>query len=439
MAGELTGDATGDAGDDAAGDGGLSGSEVLAVLERQTAVMEELASGAPLADVLDSIVRSLEALMADGRCSVLLLDDEGLLRHGAAPTLPTAWSTAIDGLAPGPLAGSCGTAAHLDEAVIAVDVTTDGRWVDFRDLALEHGLRACWSTPIRCRSIVVGTFAVYHGAPYAPDRHDRELVRRFTHLASLAVDHERAALAREARHEAEVARRSAERANLAKTGFVTALSHEVRTPLQAITGLTESLRTLDLTPDQRGDALRRIGDAAAHLLSIVDDVLDLARVEAGAIPIELADVDLGEAVAASIDLVRPLADAASLSIATDGPSATVRADPRRLAQVVVNLLANSVRFSPAGAAIRVDTDVDPVAGVARVHVVDRGPGIPSDLLDRLFVPFDRLGADAGREGGAGLGLVLARRLAEAMRATLEVTSAVGEGTHATVTLGLAAR
>lgn len=411
----------------------LSGDEVTAVLDRQTAVMEALASGAPLPAVLDAVVGALEELMPASRCSILLLDDAGLLRHGSAPALPTDYSAAIDGLAPGPFAGSCGTAVHLGAPVIAVDVATDPRWEQFRALAARHGLRACWSSPIRCRGQVVGTFAVYHDAPYEPAPRDEELVRRFTHLASLAVDYDQASREREARHTAELARQSAERANLAKSQFVTALSHELRTPLQAITGFTENLQTLDLSPERRRDALDRIGQASAHILAIVDDVLDLARVEAGAMPIDLTDVDVTAVIAASIDLIQPLADRRGVVVVASGPVATVRADRRRLQQVLLNLVANAVRFSPSGSTVRIESDATGPTHV-RIHVRDQGPGIPKELLARLFVPFDRLGADAGREGGAGLGLVLARRLTEAMGGTLELDSVVGRGTHVTVSL-----
>lgn len=410
----------------------LTGDEVTAILDRQTAVMEKMASGAALPDVLDSIVVALEDLMPRSRCSILLLDDAGTLRHGSAPTLPVEYSAAIDGLVPGAAAGSCGTAVHLGEPVIAVDVATDTRWEQYRQLAARHGLRACWSSPIRSRSLVVGTFAVYRDAPYEPDDRDRELVRRFSHLASLAVEHDRASREREARHAAELARQVAERANHAKSQFVTALSHELRTPLQSITSFTENLQTLDLLPEQRRGALERISVAAAHILSIVDDVLDLARVEAGAMPIELQDVDVEDQIAASLDLIEPLAERRAIEIERDGPSGVVRADPRRLRQVVLNLLSNAVRFSPPDSRISVRTE--PEGAVVRIRVVDEGAGIPADLMARLFVPFDRLGAEAGREGGAGLGLVLARRLTEAMGGTLELQSVVGAGTTAVVTL-----
>lgn len=410
----------------------LTGDEVTAVLDRQTSVMEQLASGDTLSSVLDSIVVALEELIPGSRCSILLLDEHGVLRHGAAPNLPADYSAAIDGLAPGPSAGSCGTAVHLNEPVIVSDVSTDPRWLDFRSLALEHGIGACWSSPIRSRSQIVGTFAVYDGAAHEPDDRERELVRRFTHLASIAVDHDRSANETEARHQADLARQSAERANHAKSQFVTSLSHELRTPLQSITGFAENLKTLELSPEQRHKALDGISGAAAHILSIVDDVLDLARVEAGAMPIQMERLDAREVVTAAADLVQPLAAKRSIAVVCTGPALDVQADRRRLRQVILNLLSNALRFSPADTTVCVSTAVS--AGQRIINVVDEGPGIPADLLERLFVPFDRLGAEAGREGGAGLGLVLARRLTEAMGGTLQLDSTVGVGTQVTVTL-----
>jgi signal transduction histidine kinase len=204
----------------------------------------------------------------------------------------------------------------------------------------------------------------------------------------------------------------------------------LRTPLQAITGFTENRQTLDLSSDQRRVALERIGRASAHILSIVDDVLDLARVEAGAMPIALSDIEAYDVIADSLALLEPLAQQRNVIVERTGPMVTVRADRRRMQQVVLNLAANAIRFSPPDSTVRVATES--ANGSAAIHIIDQGPGIPRELLARLFVPFDRLGADAGREGGAGLGLVLARRLTEAMGGTLELSSVVGEGTHIAV-------
>jgi len=410
----------------------LSGHEAAAVLDRQAIVMEQLVSDAPLVSVLDSIVIALEELIAASRCSVLLLDDDGVLRHGSAPNLPAAYSEAIDGLVPGPLAGSCGTAVHLGEPVVVGDVMVDRRWDDFRSLARTHDISACWSSPIRARARVVGTFAVYSRVRHEPDERERELVRRFTHLASIAIDHERAARERTARYHAEMARESAERANHAKSQFVTALSHELRTPLQSITGFAESLSTLELSPHQRHKALQGITRASTHILSIVDDVLDLARVEAGAMPIQLEVIDAREVVAGACDLLQPLAEERGIDLVQSGPPLPALVDRRRLRQIILNLVSNALRFSGPTTSIRISTATR--GAEALVTVEDEGPGISSELLDRLFVPFDRLGADAGREGGAGLGLVLARRLADAMGGSLTLESAVGIGTTATVSL-----
>ena len=419
----------------------LSGDEATAVLDRQTSVMEQLTTGAPLTEVLRGIVVALEDLIPGSRCSVLLLDDAGVLRHGAAPSLPIAYSRAIEGLEPGPSAGSCGTAVHLGRQVVAADVSTDPRWERFRHLAVDHDIGACWSSPIRSRSKIVGTFAVYERTPHEPDDRERELVRRFTHLASIAVTHDGAANEREARHAAELARRSAERSNHAKSQFVTSLSHELRTPLQSITGFTEGLTTLDLSPDRRRQALDGIAQASAHILSIVDDVLDLARVEAGAMPMSVESVDAAEVAEATVALTRPLAEARGISVEFVGRSVAVVADRRRLRQVLLNLVSNALRFSTSGTVVTIRTGraLRRGSAVGVVHVIDEGPGIPQDLLSRLFVPFDRLGADAGREGGAGLGLVLAKRLAEAMGGTLDLDSTVGVGTHVRITLDASPR
>ena len=380
----------------------LSGHEAAAVLDRQAIVMEQLVSDAPLVSVLDSIVIALEELIAASRCSVLLLDDDGVLRHGSAPNLPAGYSEAIDGLVPGPLAGSCGTAVHLGEPVVVGDVMVDRRWDDFRSLARTHDISACWSSPIRARARVVGTFAVYSRVRHEPDERERELVRRFTHLASIAIDHERAARERTARYHAEMARESAERANHAKSQFVTALSHELRPPLQSITGFAESLSTLELSPHQRHKALQGITRASTDILSIVDDVLDLARVEAGAMPIQLEVIAAREVVAGACDLLQPLAEERGIDLVQSGPPLPALVDRRRLRQIILNLVSNALRFSGPTTSIRISTATR--GAEALVTVEDEGPGISSELLDRLFVPFDRLGADAGREGGAGLGL-----------------------------------
>ena len=252
----------------------------------------------------------------------------------------------------------------------------------------------------------------------------------------------RAGQERRAREQAELARRSAEETSRAKTAFVSAFSHELRTPLQAITGFTELLGSLDLTPRQRHDALAHIDGATRHILSLVDDVLDLARVEAGAMPIRLDGVDLASVVVDVLDLLQPLADERLVVLTGRGETPPVRADPRRLQQVLLNLVGNAIRYNMRGGMVLVSWRVagaaeDPPFGGVQLTVADTGPGIPPDRLARLFVPFERLGADDGGEPGAGLGMGLARGLVEAMGGTMQVDSEVGAGTTVTLRLPLA--
>lgn len=156
----------------------------------------ELAIGdSPLEVTLTELIRIVESTSRTGVLgSILLLDADGKhLRHGAAPSLPAAYSAALDGAEIGACAGSCGTAAYLGAAVFVSDIATDPLWADYRDLALPHGLRACWSTPILTRGRkVLGTFAMYHREPREPTVRDLMLVDLITQTAALVIDRERA-------------------------------------------------------------------------------------------------------------------------------------------------------------------------------------------------------------------------------------------------------
>jgi len=554
----------------------LDHADSLDLLRRQTSVLELISAGTPLAEVLTCVAVALEELIEGSRCSILLLDPAtATLHHGAAPSLPIAYSARIDGLPVGPQEGSCGAAAYLGTPVVAADIRVDARWQRFRDVATPHGMRSCWSSPIQGRTGIVGTFAVYHDHPHRPPLRERRLVDRFTHLASVAIDHaglfgalaesedrfrrafednavgmvlagvdgrmvrvnralrdmlgrtesqllgcpldevvrptagtagqlerlardragsvhyeavhyeavarhtdgrtidlavaasvvsgadgvpvnlsvnllditQRRAAERErrARREAEVARAAAEAASRAKSEFVAALNHELRTPLQAITGFTELLRTLDLPPDRRQAALKHIDAATEHVLSMADDLLDIAKIEAGALPIRVEPVELCGLLDEVLALLAPLAAAHDVILrppvlgspvlantAPAGPG-TVCADRRRLRQVLINLVTNGVRYNRAGGWVEVGAK-ESGASTVTVAVRDSGRGIPAEMMSRLFTPFDRLGAECSAEPGAGLGLVVARALTQAMGGTLEIRNAAEAGTTAEITL-----
>ncbi|HVU25658.1 MAG TPA: response regulator [Opitutus sp.] len=160
-----------------------------ALVNGQNQILEMLAGGEPLGETLDALLNFLETQAEDIICSVLRLEDDGRrLRHASAPHLPAAYSQAIDGVEIGPATGSCGTAAHRRAPVMVADITTDPLWDDYRHLALPHGLRACWSTPIfDVNHHLLGTLAVYRRTPGEPDEHHRRLIDVGTHIAAICL------------------------------------------------------------------------------------------------------------------------------------------------------------------------------------------------------------------------------------------------------------
>jgi PAS domain S-box-containing protein len=163
--------------------------ESARLLKGQNEVLELIARGAPLQDTLSLLLHVIETQSPGMLCSILLLDPDGIhLRHGAAPSLPKGFTRAIDGKRIGPNAGSCGTAAFLGEPVVVEDIATHPLWQDYRDAALEHGLRACWSTPIfDAQQRVLGTFALYFRNVTRPDQRRRELIDMATQTAAIAI------------------------------------------------------------------------------------------------------------------------------------------------------------------------------------------------------------------------------------------------------------
>lgn len=166
----------------------------LAVATAQERITEMIATGAPLRAMLEELMRVVEGISPSGMVgSILMLDEHGRhLRHGAGPSLPDAYNAAIDGIEIGPEVGSCGTAAFHDKTVSVFDIANNPLWANFKDLALQYGLRACWSTPIHgSDGKVLGTFANYYRFVRDPSPVDRELTEMITRTAAMAIEHHR--------------------------------------------------------------------------------------------------------------------------------------------------------------------------------------------------------------------------------------------------------
>jgi signal transduction histidine kinase/HPt (histidine-containing phosphotransfer) domain-containing protein len=257
----------------------------------------------------------------------------------------------------------------------------------------------------------------------------RELIARVS--GSLAL----AKLRREAAEQLEIANRQLVAATNAKSEFLSRMSHELRTPLNAILGFGQLLEMGTSEPDQQ-ERVAQILKAGAHLLELINEVLDISAVESGRMRISIEPVLVSQVLSEAIEMIRPLADANSISVPKtqpDGSDSYVLADRHRLKQVLLNLLANAVKYNVRGGRVWVRCDA---VGESRLRIViaDGGIGIAEHDLERLFVPFERLAADPTAVEGTGLGLALTKGLVEAMGGQITATSAVGNGSTFTVEL-----
>jgi len=236
---------------------------------------------------------------------------------------------------------------------------------------------------------------------------------------------------------------AAEQASSTKSDFLSRMSHELRTPLNSVLGFAQLLE-MDELPVEQAEAVGHIMRAGHHLLDLIDEVLDIARIESGRLTLSVERVRLDDVVRDAVDLTRPLAEHAGVSVAVDltglatvapGGRANdwghVAADRQRLLQVLLNLLSNAVKYNRTGGSVEVVADR--LAGDRiRIAVTDTGTGIRPEDLGRVFDPFDRLGAEKTSVQGTGVGLTLSKHLVERMGGALTVTSEFGVGSTFTV-------
>jgi len=235
------------------------------------------------------------------------------------------------------------------------------------------------------------------------------------------------------------AKEEAEAANRAKSEFLANMSHELRTPLNAIIGFSHIIASEMMGPVGTAKYLsygRDIERSGQHLLQLIGEILDLAKIETGKFSLDEAEVDLGEVVRDAVRVIQPQSEAAhvALEVGNDGAGLIVRADPLRLKQILLNLLSNAVKFTDRGGQVRIEAEAADGAGLA-IRVIDTGIGIAPEDIERIMLPFEQVGSAMARNtGGTGLGLALAREFAALHEGTLTLDSRLGQGTTATVRL-----
>lgn len=272
--------------------------------------------------------------------------------------------------------------------------------------------------------------------------HRVEDVTEFVRLKELEMEQQQLTAelqVRTAQMEAEIFQRSRElqdangrlrAADSAKSEFLSRMSHELRTPLNAVLGFAQLLEMDDLTSEQR-ESTQQILKAGRHLLALINEVLDISRIESGSLGLSIEPVGVGDLVQETLDLVQPIAGSRNITLRVEGPDGLARhvlADRQRLKQVILNLLANAVKYNYEGGMATLSWRPSS-ADRLRIEVADTGPGISPERAHELFTPFERLGAEQSEVEGTGLGLALSKRLVEMMGGTIGFESAPGRGTN----------
>lgn len=410
----------------------LSPQAMARLLQGQRAILAQLAQGASLNDTLSSIAHYAEACTPDMQASILWYEAAtGKLRRGGHSRLPESFASVVDGLMPGPVAGSCGTAAYQRSRIVSVDVKEDPLWEAFRDFAAAHDIRSAWSTPLLSPNdgTLLGVFGMYYPDPREPSAEDLEYVDHFTHLAAIAIE-------RSLRDEA--LRQSEARRHQGLLALTAGMAHELNTPLGVArtasqlvleqVATTPGTETLVPTVSLVEDNIERAVDL---LRSFHASVLDQGEQDVTTIDV----VDLVESAARSLG---PVLDSARISVTIhneDGQRPTVLGTPVRLSQVIVNLLSNVAAHAYGAEGGRVTLSVGKALlhdGKMAIVVSDEGRGMSEEEAGRCTDAFYT--TRRGRTGG-GLGLFLARHVTEAeLGGSLLLETRPGAGVRWTVLL-----
>ncbi|MFZ0342983.1 MAG: ATP-binding protein [Gaiellaceae bacterium] len=393
------------------------------VLETANSCARALGSSLELDEAFGAFIRELRGLVPFERTAIVLVEGE------TATTMATAGRGANEVFRPGnsdPIEGSLLERVLEGRIVVRRDLTERDSPADEQLLAL--GLRSELVAPLLLGARTIGMLSLSRDRPDAFSDDEVELVALLGRLVATAVQNIRA-------YEAE-RRRVEELASLSqlRADFVSLVSHELRSPMAAVIGAARTLqdRWRMLTAAQRESFLALINDETTRLAELVGDVLDTSRIEAGTFSYRFEEVDLGRVVDEAVDTAILGQQEVPVVSSVPGALPAIRGDRARLRQVLGNLIENAVKYSPEGCEVHVSASA--ANGAVRIAVRDAGPGIPRDQQGRIFEKFGRVDMPGASKPGTGLGLFIARSIAEAHGGSLEVSSGAAPGSTFTLTV-----
>jgi signal transduction histidine kinase/HAMP domain-containing protein len=383
--------------------------------------------------VLDTIVSHARQLADADGCAIYEYDEKAEeFRLRAAHNFDAVFVETIRAMPLRKGEGVMGRAAVTREPIQIPDIAVPGAYQSrFRDVLVGAGYRALLSVPLLREDQIIGSLSLNRKAPGEFPAEIVELLKTFATQSALALQN--------ARLFQEIAEKSRqlEVANRHKSEFLANMSHELRTPLNAIIGFSEVLleRMFGELNAKQDEYLKDIFGSGRHLLSLINDILDLSKIEAGRMELELTKFDLPAAMENALTLVRGRAEAHAIALGLDADPRLGEfvGDERKLKQVLVNLLSNAVKFTPEGG--RVEVRAAPADGGVEISVSDTGIGIAAEDQELIFEEFRQAGSDYARKReGTGLGLALTKRFVELHGGRIWVKSELGRGSTFTFTL-----
>lgn len=379
-------------------------------------------AGAQLDSLLDEAACLVRTIMKVDLCSVLELTPDGqeLIARALA-----GWPERVRrARVPMGRKSQAGYTLESSEPIVVEDMGLETRF-EISTFVREVGAQSGVTVTIATGEQPIGILSAFTLSRRSFTKDDVHFLQSVANVLTAAIVRQRA------EESLRVAREQAETANRAKSEFLSRMSHELRTPLNAILGFTQLLE-LDSPTESQSESIAHISRGGSHLLSLINEVLDIARIETGRLALSPETVGLMEFLQGVLDLIRPLAQRFQIELILEADahaeSAYVVADRQRLKQVLLNLLSNAVKYNrPQGRVVVRCTPGEELAESWRVSVADTGIGIPADKINRLFVPFERLGAECTDIEGTGIGLALSKGIMTALEGTLGVDSVEGKG------------
>ena len=394
-------------------------------------VSRALSSTLELETVLDTIVtRAVQLSNADAG-TILEYDESAEVFHLRVSTEDHAVVAALRGTGLRKGEGAVGRIAVTRKPVPIPDIGVEGAYQSHvRETLLRSGRRAVLALPLLREEHIIGGLVITRNAPGEFPAETIELLQTFATQSALAIQNARLF------REIEQKSRELEAASRHKSEFLANMSHELRTPLNAVIGFSEVLseRMFGDLNEKQDEYLKDIHASGQHLLSLINDILDLSKIEAGRMDLELSDFNLPATLDNALTLVRERAGrrGITLDLIVDDRLEQIRGDERKLRQVVLNLLSNAIKFTAEGGRIRVRAV--PVDGSAEVSVTDTGVGIAPEDQEAIFEEFKQVGTAEKKVEGTGLGLALSRKFIELHGGKIWVKSQVGTGSTFTFTV-----